>query len=60
MDTLVASYTQPAFQDEGCPEQEHQELIKPLFPLSLRFIMPPIAQVNLHQLSAVLLDADVS
>lgn len=46
MDTLVATYSQPAFQDEGYTQNEQQELIQAIPPLSLRFAMPPVAQVS--------------
>nr|POE93603.1 proteasome subunit beta type-5 [Quercus suber] len=45
MNSLVARYSRPAFQDEGYNEEDHQQLavsdVAP--PLSLNFALPPIA-----------------
>lgn len=46
MDTLVAQYSRPAFENEGYSEQEQYELSQTLPPLSLNFAMPPIANVG--------------
>ncbi|KAH0553439.1 Proteasome subunit beta type-5, partial [Trichoglossum hirsutum] len=44
MDTLVAQYTRPLFENEGSSPEEELELIRTPPPLSLRFALPPIAQ----------------
>ncbi len=47
MDTLVARYSRPTYQDnEVFSEQEQQDLTTTLPPLSLRFAMPPVAHVG--------------
>ncbi len=47
MDSLVAQYSRPAFEDEGYSQQEQYELSQTLPPLSLNFALPPIANVGL-------------
>lgn len=47
MDTLVAHYSRPAFEKEGYSQQEQHELSQITPPLSLRFALPPIANVRL-------------
>ncbi|KAK2743281.1 Proteasome subunit beta type-5 [Onygenales sp. PD_40] len=42
MDTLVAQYSRPMFQNEGYSQSEDQELTESLPPLSLRFALPPV------------------
>ncbi|KAH0538312.1 hypothetical protein FGG08_005086 [Glutinoglossum americanum] len=44
MDTLVAQYSRPLFENEGSSQEEQLELIQTLPPLSLKFALPPIAQ----------------
>jgi 20S proteasome subunit beta 5 len=45
MDSLVAQYTRPAFADEGQSQEEQQELLHDTPELSLKFALPPVAQV---------------
>ena len=45
MDTLVARYSQPAFQRDEPLEDDSQELMNPTGLLTTRFAMPPVAQV---------------
>lgn len=45
MDALVARYSRPAFEDEGYNSDDQQELAQVTPPLSLKFALPPIAQV---------------
>lgn len=45
MDSLVAQYTRPAFADEGQMHEEQQELAQAAPELSLKFALPPVAQV---------------
>lgn len=40
MDALVATYSRPAFEDEGYSSDEHQELIQAKPSLSLNFALP--------------------
>ena len=51
MDTLVAQYSQPMFEKENSQE-EQLDLYQGTPNLSLRFAMPPVAQVCIHLLSA--------
>jgi hypothetical protein len=53
MDTLVAQYSRPMFEKENYSEEEQMDLYQGAPSLSLRFAMPPIAQVrvSLHPLS---------
>ena len=46
MDTLVASYGRPMFEKEHV-EEDQLELYQPGPSLSLKFAMPPVAQVCL-------------
>jgi hypothetical protein len=46
MDTLVAQYTQPRFEKENYSEDDQMELYQPTPSLSLKFAMPPVAQVR--------------
>ena len=46
MDTLVAQYTRPLFENEGPSQEEQLDLVQALPPLSLKFALPPIAQVS--------------
>ena len=45
MDSLVAQYTRPAFTEEGQSHEEQQELMQATPELSLKFALPPVAQV---------------
>jgi 20S proteasome subunit beta 5 len=47
MDTLVARYSRPMFEREGFSQNEEQELYQTVPSLSLKFAMPPVAQVCL-------------
>lgn len=49
MDTLVARYSRPMFENEGYAkeQQEEMELVQEVPALSLKFAMPPVAQVSL-------------
>ncbi|KAI9658874.1 MAG: Proteasome subunit beta type-5 [Trizodia sp. TS-e1964] len=44
MDTLVAQYSRPMFENEGYSQEEYLELTESTPPLSLKFAMPPISQ----------------
>lgn len=46
MNSLVAQYSRPAYQNEGYSEQEQDEMSQTTPPLSLRFAMPPLANVS--------------
>ena len=46
MDTLVARYSRPAFEDEGYSSSEQHELSQPTPSLSLNFALPPLANVS--------------
>ena len=46
MDALVATYSRPAFEDEGYSSDEHQELIQQKPSLSLDFALPPMRNVS--------------
>jgi len=46
MDTLVAQYSRPAYQEEGYSEQEQLELADVAPPLDLKFALPPTAQAS--------------
>jgi 20S proteasome subunit beta 5 len=54
MDALVAQYSRPAFEDEGYSSEDQQELTQVTPPLSLKFALPPIAQVCLSIYSQAL------
>jgi 20S proteasome subunit beta 5 len=45
MDTLVAQYSTPMFEKENYNQDEQMELYQPAPSLSLKFAMPPVAQV---------------
>ena len=49
MDTLVAQYSRPAFHNEGYSQYEQQKLTQATPPLSLRFALPPIANVCIYR-----------
>ena len=46
MDSLVAQYTRPPFEDEGDSQADQQEMISTSPPLSLKFAMPPMPNVR--------------
>ena len=46
MDTLVAQYSRPAFEEEGYWDADHQQLSHLTPSLSLNFALPPIANVS--------------
>lgn len=46
MDLLVAQHSRPAFEDEGYSEQDQRDLSQITPSLSLKFAMPPIANVS--------------
>lgn len=46
MDALVATYSRPAFEDEGYSSDEHQELIQAKPSLCLNFALPPMQNVS--------------
>lgn len=48
MDSLVARYSRPMFENEGYAkeQQEEMELVQEVPALSLKFAMPPVAQVS--------------
>jgi len=48
MDTLVAQYTQPMFERENYSQDDQMELYQPPRSLSLKFAMPPVAQVCIN------------
>ena len=51
MDTLVARYSRPAYQQNAFSEEEQQDLVDgvPGAPnLSLKFAMPPVAHVSFY------------
>lgn len=50
MNSLVAQYSRPAYRNEGYSEQEQDEISQTTPPLSLRFAMPPLANVSPVQL----------
>jgi 20S proteasome subunit beta 5 len=52
MDKLVAQYSRPPHQNEFYSEQEQQELTESLPPLSLKFALPPVANVS-HSLGTL-------
>ena len=51
MDTLVARYGRPAFEDEEYSQSEQQELSQTTPSLSLNFALPPLANVRYNQRS---------
>ena len=50
MDTLVAQYSRPAFEEEGYSQEDQQELARVTPSLSLNFTLPPLANVSCHQI----------
>jgi hypothetical protein len=46
MDTLVATYSRPMFENEGYSQEDQLELYQPVPSLSLKFAMPPVAQAS--------------
>lgn len=46
MDTLVAQYSRPMYEDEGYSQEEQLELMRPKPTISLNFAMPQVAQVR--------------
>ncbi|KAI9776848.1 MAG: hypothetical protein M1835_005393 [Candelina submexicana] len=44
IDSLIAQYSRPMYEDELYSEDERQELSQATPPLSLKFALPPIAQ----------------
>jgi 20S proteasome subunit beta 5 len=47
MDTLVAQYSRPTYQqDESFSEQDQLDLVDSVPSLSLKFAMPPVAHVS--------------
>jgi 20S proteasome subunit beta 5 len=46
MDKLVAQYSRPPHQNVFYSEQEQQDLTESLPPLSLKFALPPVANVS--------------
>jgi hypothetical protein len=46
MDSLVAQYTRPLYEDEGYSSDEQNELSCTTPSLSLKFAMPPVARVS--------------
>lgn len=51
MDSLVSQYSRPAYADEGQTSDEQLELHSGTPELSLKFALPPVAQVRLAQVS---------
>jgi hypothetical protein len=46
MDTLVATYSKPMFEKENYSQDDQVDFYNPAPSLSLKFAMPPIAQVR--------------
>jgi 20S proteasome subunit beta 5 len=46
MDSLVAQYSRPAYTEEGPSEEEQLQLYSGAPELSLKFAVPPVAQVR--------------
>lgn len=52
MDALVSRYSRPAHEDHDTSFEETEELMmNPEASLSLKFAMPPVAQVRTHDVS---------
>jgi 20S proteasome subunit beta 5 len=49
MDSLVAQYSRPMDAEEGQTEEQQLELYSGAPELSLKFALPPVAQVGQHQ-----------
>lgn len=47
MDTLVARYARPLYEEEGISDDEQMDLYQPAPALSLKFALPPVARVSL-------------
>lgn len=47
MDALVARYSRPMFENEGYSREDQEELYQSVPSLSLKFAMPPVAQVSI-------------
>jgi 20S proteasome subunit beta 5 len=45
MDSLVSQYSRPAYTEEGQTEEEQLQLYSGAPELSLKFALPPVAQV---------------
>jgi hypothetical protein len=46
MDSLVSQYSRPAYTEEGQTEEEQLQLYSGTPELSLKFALPPVAQVH--------------
>lgn len=46
MDTLVAQYSRPAFEEEGYSHADQHQLSQVTPSLSLNFTLPPLANVG--------------
>lgn len=46
MDTIVAQYTRSPYEDEFYSEEEQRSLTESIPPLSLKFDLPPVANVS--------------
>ena len=46
MDTLVAQYSRPAFEEEGYSQNDQHQLAQITPSLSLNFALPPLANVS--------------
>lgn len=46
MDSLVSQYSRPAYTEEGPSEEEQLQLYSGTPELSLKFALPPVAQVR--------------
>lgn len=46
MDSLVARYSRPAFEQHEALQEDMEDLTNPVPSISLKFAMPPIAQVR--------------
>lgn len=51
MDTLVSRYARPMFENEGYSQNDQQDLYESVPSLSLKFAMPPVAQVCIRDCS---------
>ena len=49
MDTLVARYSRPMYEDEGYSQEEQLELVQARPAPSLKFYLPPVAQVSMSR-----------
>ena len=49
MDTLVAHYSRPAFEEEGYSHHDQNQLAQVTPSLSLNFTLPPLANVSGHE-----------